>query len=406
MLFEIIREALRSLKANPLRAGLAMLGMVIGVGSVVLMLGIGRGTQATVENSISSLGSNLLIILPGATSQGGVRLSSGSAQTLTFGDMQAIGQLPSVSAVAATHSGNAQIVRGALNWATGIVGTTSGYFTVRDWTLAEGRPLDEGDIRSALPVAVIGQTVADNLFGDDDPIGQSIQIKGLPFTVVGLFSPKGQSLDGRDQDDTVIVPITVAQRKLFGNPIPGTVRQISVQAASAAQMKLAEKDITELLRTRHRVQDKAENDFTVRNLTAIAESAAGAAKATSLMLGAIASISLIVGGIGIMNIMLVSVTERTREIGLRKAIGARTQDILLQFLFEALVLCVVGGLTGIALGLGLAWVIATSADMTIVITVPSMVMAFLAAAGTGIFFGWTPARRAAKLNPAEALRSD
>ena len=406
MFFEIVREALRSLRANPLRAGLAMLGMVIGVGSVVLMLGIGYGTQATVESSISSLGSNMIIVLPGATSQGGVRLSTGSAQTLTFADAQAITKLPTVAAVAPTHTGNAQLVKGSLNWATGIVGTTGSYFTVREWGISEGRALDDSDNRSSLPVAVIGQTVAENLFGDDNPVGQNLQIKGLPFTVIGVLSPKGQSLDGRDQDDTVIVPITIAQRRLFGNSFPGTVRQITVQAAGPQQIKQAEKDITDLLRVRHRIQERAENDFTIRNLTAIAESAAGAAKATSMMLGAIASISLIVGGIGIMNIMLVSVTERTKEIGLRKAIGARTRDILLQFLLEAIVLCVVGGLIGVLLGVGLGWLIASSADMTIVITSPSMLTAFLAAAGTGIFFGWAPARRAAKLNPSEALRSD
>jgi putative ABC transport system permease protein len=397
-------EALRAIAQNGLRTLLTMLGMIIGVAAVVLMLAIGQGTQHTVNESIASMGSNLFIVLSGASTSGGLRMGAGSVPTLTFADAQALAQIPAVKAAAPVYFGTAQLANGASNWSTPVYGITPEFMEVRNWTLESGHPLEDSDVRGATRVAVLGKTVAQNLFGDEDPTGKTVRIKNLPFLVIGVLAPKGQSLDGRDQDDTAFVPLTTAQRKLFGNPFPGTVRYISVQATSAATMEEAEREMVQVLRQRHRLGEDAENDFTVRNLTAVAQSAAGSAQAMSFMLGAIASISLLVGGIGIMNIMLVSVTERTREIGIRMAIGARRRDILLQFLLEALMICIVGGLAGVLLGVGGAWAVARFADMAVVVSPGSILLSFAFAAATGVFFGFYPARRAAGLKPVEALR--
>ena len=402
--FALITEAWRAMSLNRMRAGLTMLGMIIGVASVVLMLAIGQGAQTTVNDSIASMGANMFIVLSGSTTSGGLRMGSGSTPTLTLKDGQAIASLPTIKAVAPVHSGSAQMAYGPNNWSTQITGTTPEYLEVRNWPIESGQTFTASDVRAATRVVLLGQTVAKNLFGDEEPVGKSIRIKNLPFVVIGVLSAKGQSLDGRDQDDSALVPVSTAQSKLFGNPFPGTIRFLMAQAKSDQQMNEAEQDINQLLRQRHRIQQGAEIDFTVRNLTALAETAASATKVLSLMLGAIASISLIVGGIGIMNIMLVSVTERTREIGIRMAIGARRRDILLQFLLEAIMICVMGGVLGVLLGVTGAWMVSSFADMVVVVTLNSIGVSFLFAAATGIFFGYYPARKAAYLKPVEALR--
>ena len=404
MIGAMLGEAWMAMGANRLRTILTMLGMVIGVGAVILMLAVGQGAQQQVQASIASMGSNLFIILSGSTTSGGLRMGGGAAPTLTVTDAQAIEELPLVITAAPSSPGTAQLVYGPNNWSTQIIGTTPSYLTVRDWRLSAGFPFTDSDIRSATRVALLGQTVVRNLFGEEDPIGKTIRIKNSPYVVLGVLAVKGQSLDGRDQDDTVLVPVTTAQRKLFGTQFAGTVRFIMTQAASAEAMSSVEKSINDLLRQRHRIREGADDDFSVRNLTAMANTAAETAKVMSLMLGAIASISLLVGGIGIMNIMLVSVTERTREIGIRMAIGARGKDILLQFLLEAIIISVIGCMIGVAIGVGGAFAVNKASGMAILVTSTSIVIAFVVAAAVGIFFGWYPARKASLLRPIDALR--
>ncbi|MDE2118207.1 MAG: ABC transporter permease [Betaproteobacteria bacterium] len=404
MIGSMLGEAWMAMGANRLRTALTMLGMVIGVGAVILMLAVGQGAQQQVQASIASMGSNLFIILSGSTTSGGLRMGGGATPTLTVADAQAIEELPSVAAVAPSSPGTAQMVYGPNNWSTQVIGTLPSYLTVRDWRLSAGFPFTDSDVRSATRVALLGQTVVNNLFGDEDPVGKTIRIKNSPYVVLGVLAAKGQSLDGRDQDDTVLVPVTTAQRKLFGTQFAGTVRFIMAQADSSEAMAKVEKSINELLRQRHRIREGAENDFSVRNLTAMANTAAETAQIMSLMLGAIASISLLVGGIGIMNIMLVSVTERTREIGIRMAIGARGRDILLQFLLEAIIISVIGCLIGVILGVGGALAVNKASGMAVLVTMSSIVTAFVVAATVGIFFGWYPARKASLLRPIDALR--
>ena len=397
-------EASQSMGANRLRTGLTMLGMIIGVASVVLMLAIGQGAQALVTESIASMGSNLFIVLSGTSTAGGVRMGGGTVPTLTYKDTMAIGELESIAAVAPMLPNSAPMVYGANNWTTQVVGTTPDYFEVRDWQPSEGVVFTPTDLRSANRVVLLGKTVVTHLFGDENPIGKTLRIKNNPFTVVGVLSSKGQSLDGRDQDDTALIPFTTAQRKVFGNQFPGMVRYAMAKAASAEVMTAAEAQMNDLLRQRHRIRAGMDDDFSIRNLTALAQTAQGATKAMSMMLGAIAGVSLLVGGIGIMNIMLVSVTERTREIGIRMAIGARTFDILAQFLLEALMISLSGSLLGVVLGVTIAWLVATTFGMNVVVTLTSIFLAFGVAAAVGIFFGFYPARKAAALRPIEALR--
>jgi putative ABC transport system permease protein len=405
MFFSMLSEAWHAMSANRLRTFLTMLGMIIGVGAVILMMAIGEGAQQSIKRSIDSMGSNLFVILSGSSSTSGSRSGSGNSSALNINDANAVGDLEDIAAIAPISTGNAQIIFSGNNWNTSIIGTSPTYFSIRGWNVDSGELFSDADIRSANRVALIGKTVAENLFGDDiDPIGKTIRIKKSPFTILGVLESKGQSFDGRDQDDTIIVPITTAQRKLFGNQIPGSVRMIMAQAKSEKYMGVAEDAINDLIRQRHNIRENAESDFSVRNLTAMAKTASETAKTMSMLLGAIASISLLVGGIGIMNIMLVSVTERTREIGIRMAIGAREKDILLQFLLEACVISIVGCVIGVALGLGGALLVKKMVGAEILISMQSIVLAFSVAASVGVFFGYYPASKAAKLHPIEALR--
>jgi len=404
MSLAMLFEAWRAMGANRLRTFLTMLGMVIGVGAVIVMSAIGAGTQAKVKESIASMGSNLLIVLAGSMTSGGVRLGSGGVQTLTISDASAMEELESISATAPTSSGSAQLIYQSANWSTQVTGTTPSYFQVRDWEIESGYPFMDSDVRGATRVVVLGKTIAQNLFGDEEAVGKTIRIKNSPYLVVGVLSKKGQSLDGRDQDDTAIVPITTAQTKLFGSQFKGSVRFIMVEAVSDKVMDKAEQEMAQLLRQRHKLRESAEDDFTIRNLTALANTAEETTKAMSLMLAAIASISLLVGGIGIMNIMLVSVTERTREIGIRIAIGAKQRHILVQFLLEALMISIIGCLIGVCVGVGGALLVQKFFSISVAITQSSIMVSFLVATGVGVFFGFYPARKAANLEPIEALR--
>ncbi|PPC98468.1 MAG: multidrug ABC transporter substrate-binding protein [Methylotenera sp.] len=405
MFTAMLGEAWHAMGANRLRTFLTMLGMVIGVSAVVLMMAIGQGAEAAVKRSISAMGSNLFVVLSGPPSAGGARSATGNAPSLNVKDANAISDLDGVVGVAPVTMGKAQIVFGSNNWNTDIIGTTPSYLDIRGWNLSDGYAFSESDIRSATRVALVGKTIVQNIFGDNiDPIGKTIRIKQSPFVILGVLDSKGQTLDGRDQDDTIIVPLTTAQRKLFGNQLPGSVRQIMVQAESDNTMPMVEQGLNSLLNQRHNIREGSDSDFSVRNLTAIANSAAETTRTMSLLLGAIASVSLLVGGIGIMNIMLVSVTERTREIGIRMAIGARQRDILLQFLLEAIVISIVGCLIGIAIGVGGAIMVNIITKAEIIISANSVAIAFGVAASIGVFFGFYPARKAAMLNPIEALR--
>jgi putative ABC transport system permease protein len=397
--------AWHALTTHRMRSFLTMLGMMIGVAAVILMLAIGQGAQVMVRSAIESMGSNLFIIMSGATTASGARVAMGSAPTLTFDDADAIRDLPAILAASPVSPGSAQVIYGGVNWSTSVFGTSPDYVVVRDWSMASGGFFSEADVRSGARVAVIGQLVANELFGDEDPIGKIIRIRQAPFEVIGVLAAKGQSLDGRDQDDLVIVPITSAQQKIFSGSLRNRARFIMAQAVSEQGMDEAELAINELLRNRHRIGVGQEDDFTVRNLTAIAETAASTTRIMSMLLGAIAAISLIVGGIGIMNIMLVSVTERTREIGIRMAIGARRRDVLWQFLIEALTLSLIGCAIGLALGIAGAWLVERFAGLPIAVTSVSVLMAVGVSFLIGVFFGFYPARRAAGLDPIEALRS-
>jgi len=406
MIFSSLLEtAWHALTAHRMRSFLTMLGMVIGVAAVILMLAIGQGAQAMVRSAIESMGSNLFIILSGATTSGGARVATGNAPSLTFDDAEAIRELPDILAAAPVSSGGAQLIYGGVNWSTSVYGTTPDYAVVRNWSMASGSFFNEADVRTGARVAVIGDVVASELFGDEDPIGKVIRIKQAPFEVIGVLAAKGQSLDGRNQDDTVMVPFSSAQQKIFSNSLRNRARFIMVQAVSEKNMDAAETSINNLLRSRHRIQEGQDDDFTVRNLTAIAETAASTTRIMSLLLGAIAAISLVVGGIGIMNIMLVSVTERTREIGIRMAIGARRRDVLWQFLIEALTLSLIGCGIGLLLGVGGAWLVGSLADLPVAVTVVSVLLAVGVSFLIGVFFGFYPARRAAGLDPIEALRA-
>jgi putative ABC transport system permease protein len=397
--------SLRALRVNKMRSALTMLGIVIGVGAVITMLAVGTGASERISEQISSMGSNLLIVLPGSITAGGFRMGSGTQSTLTRDDAEAIArECPAVADVAPVHNGAAQIVYGNQNWSTGVNGTTPSVINVRDWTLAAGRNFTDQDVRNATKVCILGQTVVDNLFGNMDPVGQIVRIKKVPFTVIGVLGKKGQSPTGQDQDDTVAIPISTAQKKIFGTPFPGMVRMIALKARSAEDLTAAEEQIAALLRQRHRISARQEADFTVRNLTQMMQVAEQSTRVMALLLGAIASVSLLVGGIGIMNIMLVSVTERTREIGIRMAVGAKTWDIRLQFIIEAVTLSLIGGVAGIIAGITGSKILSAMAGWATIVSVPAIILAFGFSGLIGIFFGFYPAYKASLLNPIDALR--
>ena len=404
MLIQMLYEALVAMSANRMRSFLTMLGMMIGVASVVLMLAIGQTARDSVQKTIDSMGSHLFIILAGSANSGGIRSGSGASNTLTASDATAIAELDGVNVTAPVVQAKQQLVYGAANWNSDVYGSTPDYLIARGWQVAQGTAFDDSDVRSSRRVALIGASVATNLFGDENPIGQSMRINRTSFDVVGVLASKGQSLDGRDQDDTVIVPLTSAQRYLAGNRWRSSVRMILVQATSDEVMTNLGLDIDALLRDRHKIDTTADADFSLNNLAALADSAAQIARTMSLLLGAIASISLVVGGIGIMNIMLVSVTERTREIGIRMAIGARQRDVLSQFLLESLMISITGGLLGLLFGMAGAKLVGSIWSMSVTVSLDAVVLAFAISATTGVFFGFYPALKASRLDPIEALR--
>ena len=396
------RIALRALARNKLRAFLTMLGIIIGVGAVIAMVAIGEGAKSTIRSQIASLGTNVLIILPGSNVQGGVRAGTGNVNTLVDADARAIArELRSVAYASPVMRRQEQLIAGNLNWGSLAQGEAPEFEQIRDWQIESGRFLHEGDMDSAAKVAVIGQTVARQLFGADDPIDQVIRIRNIPFRVVGVLAGKGQTGQGQDQDDTVMIPYTTMQKRLMRITF---VQSIVVRAVSAEKVQEAQEQITLLLRQRHRIAEGREDDFTVRNLSDIAEAAQSTARVMAVLLGSVAGISLLVGGIGIMNIMLVSVTERTREIGIRMAVGARSKDIMLQFLVEAVVMAGTGGIIGILLGIGSSELLKTWAQWPTLINPSIIFIAFGFSAAVGIFFGFYPARKAAGLDPIDALR--
>jgi len=400
-----LRIALRALMVNKMRSALTMLGIIIGVGAVIAMVAVGSGAKKRIAEQIASMGSNLLIVMSGSSTSGGMRFGMGTVPTLTVDDAKAIqAEIPGVKYVSPNLSGVAQVVFGNQNWSTIINGTTPEILDIRDWPLASGRSFTQQDVDGASKVCILGKTVVENLFGGTDPTGQVIRIKNAPFTVLGVLSSKGQTTWGQDQDDVIFVPLRTAQKRLFGMQFPGMVRQIAVQAREPELMKDVESQINDLLRQRHRIQPAQDNDFTVRNLTEVMSSQEQSANVMRYLLLAIASISLIVGGIGIMNIMLVSVTERTREIGIRIAVGAKGMDILLQFLIESLVLSLIGGIMGIGVGVVGTVVLAAFTQWPTLFSTEAILLAFLFSSLVGVFFGFYPARKASLLNPIEALR--
>jgi putative ABC transport system permease protein len=397
--------ALRALVVNKMRSALTMLGIIIGVGAVIAMVAVGSGAKQRIAEQIASMGSNLLVVMSGSSTSGGLRGGMGTVPTLRADDAKAIlSEISGVKHVAPNLSGIAQVVFGNQNWSTIVNGTAPEMLDIREWSLFSGRNFTQQDLDGATKVCLMGKTVAENLFGEIDPAGQVIRIKNVPFTVLGVLASKGQSTWGQDQDDVIFVPLTTAQKRLFGMQFPGMVKQIAVQAREPEVMKSMEIQINDLLRQRHRIQPGQDNDFSVRNLTEVMATAEQSTNVMSLLLGAIASISLVVGGIGIMNIMLVSVTERTREIGIRIAVGAKGKDILLQFLVESLILSLIGGILGICMGIAGTLVLSAITHWPTLFSVEAILLAFVFSGSVGVFFGFYPARKASLLNPIDALR--
>ena len=403
------RIAVRALRVNKLRSILTMLGIIIGVGAVITMVGVGAGAQARVAEEIQSLGSNLIIVLSGTVTSGGVRLGTGSKVSITEDDAWTIQrEIPSVEVAAPSVQGKAQdgqVVYGNLNWTTLVQGVTPEFFVAREWEMAAGKAFTEEDRETATKVALLGQTVVQNLFAHADPLGQVIRIKHVPFTIIGVLDRKGQSTFGQDQDDIILIPLPTAQRIISSKKVKvGSVNAISIKVRDPGAMKETEEQVRALLRQRHRLRPNEPDDFWLRNLSEILQAQEESSRILTMFLAAIASVSLLVGGIGIMNIMLVSVTERTREIGLRMAVGARSRDVLSQFLVEAVSLSLIGGLIGIGLGLAGAYGISYFAEWHLLIQPEAILIAFSFAGTVGIFFGFYPARKASRLDPIEALR--
>jgi putative ABC transport system permease protein len=401
-ILNILLSAFRALQRNKMRSFLTMLGIIIGVGAVIAMLAIGQGAEYSVKAQIASLGTNVLMVYPGAQQQAGVRTAAGSATTLTEEDALAIGrECPAVQYISPGSAAGGQIIAGNLNWSTGIQGVGTDYLEIRQWPIEYGEFFTDQDVKAAAKVCILGKTVADNLFPETSPVDQTVRIRSVPFKVVGVLTKKGQNAMGQDQDDVILAPYTTVIRRLSHWP---NLRFILVSATSLKDISVAQTQISELLRMRHKIQPYDPDDFTIRNQTDLAATATATTDILTILLASIASVSLLVGGIGIMNIMLVSVTERTREIGIRMSIGARSRDILTQFLIEALVLSLLGGIIGIILGVAGSSIISSIAKWPTIVTAFSIILSFGFSIAIGIFFGFYPARKAAMLNPIDALR--
>ncbi|MDP3090940.1 MAG: ABC transporter permease [Nitrospira sp.] len=398
-------SALRILRRNPLRAGLTMLGIIIGIGAVVAMVSLGQGATASVQAEIASLGTNVLIMIPGTTTVGGVRGGLGTISTLTVDDAEDIEKkIGSVSMVMYGSRSVLQVIGENKNWSTVVLGTTPQFTDIRSWPIVQGNFFTQSDMESAAKVAILGKTVAQNLFEPgDEVVGSQIRIRNVPLRVIGVLAPKGQSITGQDQDDLVLLPFTTAERKVLGTKFLGTVGIILVATQTRHDIPAVVEDIKELLRARHHVQPSEDDDFTIRTMEDIAKTVAGTSRTMMLMLMGIASISLVVGGIGIMNILLVSVTERTKEIGLRMAVGAKRIHILLQFLIEAIIMTTIGGILGVGTGIGISLLLTNLIGWPTIISMPAVAAAFFFSLVVGIFFGLYPANKASKLNPIEAL---
>jgi putative ABC transport system permease protein len=401
-ILNVLVSAFRALQRNKMRSFLTMLGIIIGVGAVIAMLAIGQGAEYSVKAQIASLGTNVLMVYPGAQQQAGVRTAAGSATTLTEDDALAIGrECPAVQYISPGSAAGGQIIAGNLNWSTGIQGVGTDYLEIRQWPIEYGEFFTDQDVKAAAKVCILGKTVADNLFPETSPVDQTVRIRSVPFKVVGVLTKKGQNAMGQDQDDVILAPYTTVIRRLSHWP---NLRFILVSATSLKDISVAQTQISELLRMRHKIQPYDPDDFTIRNQTDLAATATATTDILTILLASIASVSLLVGGIGIMNIMLVSVTERTREIGIRMSIGARSRDILTQFLIEALVLSLLGGIVGIILGVVGSSIISSLAKWPTIVTAFSIILSFGFSIAIGIFFGFYPARKAAMLNPIDALR--
>jgi putative ABC transport system permease protein len=402
-----VRSAFRALAANTLRSILTMLGIIIGVAAVITMIAVGRGATDRVQEQMKGLGSNIMLVMPGGMTQGGVRLGASTGQSLSEEDAVAIARdVPEVQVAAPSMRTGAQVIAGNTNWSTSIMGSTNDYLEAREWPLQSGRAFEAAEIQGSAKVALIGQTVATQLFGESDPLDQVIRIKKVPVTIIGVLGKKGQNSLGQDQDDIVVVPISTYRNRIQGGNAGKLKRigSISVKVKEGQSMKIAEENIKDLLRQRMKVQAGGDDPFTIRNLTEILQAQEASSQVMTLLLAAVAGISLIIGGIGIMNIMLVSVTERTREIGLRMAVGARGRDILTQFLIEAVTLSLIGGAIGVLIGAVATWAVGQFAGWQVSMTVASILLATGFSAFVGIFFGFYPARKASKLLPIQALR--